>query len=199
MIGNKTGYLLIFAVGVIVGSFLQRYISRILRKEPGGSWPMAELLNGLLYVLVIGKAGWTIEGMLFCICTSMLLAIGIIDQRTFEIPIGCTILIGILGAVRAAVDLTHWYLYPAGMLVAGGFLLIIYLATKGKGIGRGDVKLMASAGLLLGGEAALFALLIGSIAGVITHTILMRWMNKGRILAYGPYLAFGIFIAMLYA
>lgn len=76
--------------------------------------------------------------------------------------------------------------------------MLIYLITKGRGIGGGDIKLMAAAGLLLGWQKILLSLMIGSIAGSVIHLTLMKLKNKERVLAFGPYLALGIFIAMLY-
>ena len=57
---------------------------------------------------------------------------------------------------------------------------------------------MAAAGLLLGWQNILLALMIGSIAGSVIHLTLMKVQGKDRVLAFGPYLAFGIFTAMLY-
>ena len=70
--------------------------------------------------------------------------------------------------------------------------MIIYWITRGNGIGGGDIKLMAAAGLLLGWKEILLALVIGSVAGSVIH------LKKDRVLAFGPYLALGIFFAMLY-
>lgn len=76
--------------------------------------------------------------------------------------------------------------------------MIIYWITRGNGIGGGDIKLMAAAGLLLGWKEILLALVIGSVAGSVIHLILMKVQKKDRVLAFGPYLALGIFFAMLY-
>ncbi len=161
-------------------------------------YPMIELLNGILYLLVAAVKGFTIESVLFCICTSVLIVIAVIDWRTYEIPFGCNVIIGILGMVRLVTDLSHWYEYVIGFCVVSGLFLLIYLITKGRGIGGGDIKLMAAAGLLLGWQKILLSLMIGSIAGSVIHLTLMKLKNKERVLAFGPYLALGIFIAMIY-
>ena len=57
---------------------------------------------------------------------------------------------------------------------------------------------MAAAGLLLGWKEILLALVIGSVVGSVIHLILMKVQKKDRVLAFGPYLALGIFFAMLY-
>ena len=78
------------------------------------------------------------------------------------------------------------------------FLLLIFLVTKGRGIGFGDVKLMAAAGLLLGWKLIILSLGLGCVLGSIIHITLMYVKDKDRVLAFGPYLSLGIFISMLY-
>lgn len=161
-------------------------------------YPLIELLNGLIYVWIFMAKEFQPESILFCICASVLIVISVIDWRTYEIPFGCNIVIGILGIVRVILDLAHWYDYVIGFFAVSGLFLIIYWITKGRGIGGGDIKLMAAAGLLLGWRNILLALMIGSIAGSVIHLTLMKVQGKDRVLAFGPYLAFGIFTAMLY-
>ena len=231
-------YIVIFLIGISIGSFLNVCIYRIPKKEDivfershcmscgnvlkwyeliplfsflvqGGKcrncktklsvqYPLIELLNGLIYVWIFMAKGFQPESILFCICASVLIVISVIDWRTYEIPFGCNIVIGILGIVRVILDLAHWYNYVIGFFTVSGLFLIIYWITKGRGIGGGDIKLMAAAGLLLGWQNILLALMIGSIAGSVIHLTLMKVQGKDRVLAFGPYLAFGIFISMLY-
>ena len=231
-------YIMIFLIGISIGSFLNVCIYRIPKKEDivfershcmscgnvlkwyeliplfsfivqGGKcrncktklsaqYPLIELLNGLIYVWIFIVKGFCPESILFCICASVLIVISVIDWRTFEIPFGFNIIIGILGIVRVFLNLAHWYDYVIGFFVVSGLFLIIYWITKGRGIGGGDIKLMAAAGLLLGWQNILLSLMIGSIAGSVIHLALMKIQGKDRVLAFGPYLAFGIFISMLY-
>ena len=231
-------YIMIFLIGISIGSFLNVCIYRIPKKEDivfershcmscgnvlkwyeliplfsfivqGGKcrncktklsvqYPLIELLNGLIYVWIFMAKGFQPESILFCICASVLIVISVIDWRTYEIPFGCNIVIGILGIVRVILDLAHWYDYVIGFFAVSGLFLIIYWITKGRGIGGGDIKLMAAAGLLLGWQNILLSLMIGSIAGSVIHLALMKIQGKDRVLAFGPYLAFGIFISMLY-
>lgn len=161
-------------------------------------YPLIELCSGLLYVWIAAVCGLNMESVLFCICASVLVVISIIDWRTYEIPLGCNLVIGILGIVRVIIDLAHWYDYVMGFFAVSGLFLLIYWLTKGRGIGGGDIKLMAAAGLLLGWKNILLALAIGSVFGSVIHILLMKIQNKDRVLAFGPYLAMGIFVSMLY-
>jgi leader peptidase (prepilin peptidase)/N-methyltransferase len=82
---------------------------------------------------------------------------------------------------------------------AGGFLLVAALASRG-GMGMGDVKLASVMGLYLGRSVAvamLFALLAGTVAGVIV--ISRRGLREGRkaALPLGPFLAMGALVGMV--
>lgn len=161
-------------------------------------YPAIEFVNGLLYCLIFSQTGFIVESILYCFCTSALLVLAVIDFRTYEIPLGCNIFILCLGVIQICIDYRNWAIYVIGFAVVSLFFLFIYIVTKGRGIGGGDIKLMAAAGLLLGFKLIILAMIIGCVAGTIIHPILMKWKRKDRILAFGPYLAFGILIAMLW-
>lgn len=84
-------------------------------------------------------------------------------------------------------------------LIASGFFLLLFLASRGKWIGFGDVKLGIFMGLFLGFPnifvALFFAFLIGAIIGVI----LMGARKKGlqSEIPFGPFLILGVLIAYL--
>lgn len=189
---------LTFSVGVSAGYFLRRYICRIFHIQIRKDCFWVEAGNGLLYVLVFLSEGWTVSGGVFCLSSSVLLAIGIIDQQTFEIPFIFNLLIGSLGVIHLFFDWRCWQEYLAGMFAASSLLILVYLISKGKGMGGGDIKLMAASGILLGLDKSILALFIGAVSGAVIHLLCMRLYRKGRRLAFGPYLAFGIFTAMLY-
>ena len=161
-------------------------------------YPIVEALNG---------AAWLLCGMLFrdepvrmalyCALSSVLLVIAVIDWRTFLIPNGLNLTVFLLGCVQLLADLSHWKSYLIGMVSVSGFFLLLHILTGGAGLGMGDVKLMFGAGLLLGGGRILLAMFLGSFAGSVIHTIRMKG-GAGKKLAFGPYLAFGIWASALF-
>ncbi len=162
-------------------------------------YPLVELTNGLGYVLIVSSTGLNLLSILFCLCFSILIVISIIDIRTYEIPFSLNVAIGILGIIRCILDYTHLLDYIIGFCAVSGFLLLLAILTKGRGMGGGDIKLMAAAGLLLGWKNIVLALALGSIVASVFHITLMSVKkSKERVLAFGPYLSIGIFIAMLY-
>ncbi len=192
-------YLTVFLSGLAAGTILNRYICTVLRKESvfRRSFFLC-LVNALLYLWIAAGGEWQMEKALFCLCASCLLAVGIIDGKTFEIPLTCNVFIGMLGGIRLLCDWENWREYAVGFFMAGSLFMIIFLFTKGKGVGGGDIKLMAAAGLFLGKNKILPALFAGSAVGAAVHLFRMKWQGKDRILAYGPYLSLGIFWAMVY-
>lgn len=161
-------------------------------------YALVELLNGLLYILVFYYNGYNLTSVIYCLLTSGLIVISIIDFRTFEIPVGINVFILILGIVRLVLDHENFMLYLVGFFAVSAFLLLIYWLTRGRGIGGGDIKLMAAAGLLIGWKLIILAFFLGCIIGSVIHLLRMKISNEDRVLALGPYLAIGIILALLY-
>ena len=186
-------------------------------------YPVIELLNGILYCIVVAIMGLNIKSVLTLALVSALIVIAVIDWRTYEIPFGLNVFIAVLGMISTAFDLAKahglwdysletnsakgfffsWQPIPVsdhliGAVSVSGFLLLIYFVTRGRGIGGGDIKLMAAAGLLIGWKNCILAFVIGCIVGSIIHLIRMKVSNEDHVLAFGPYLAFGIFTASLW-
>ena len=161
-------------------------------------YPLIEGLNGLLYVLVVAICGLTVESLLYCLMFSALLTLSVIDFRTFEIPLEINLFILTLGLIRVALDYKNFLNYLIGFLSVSGFLYILFLITKGRGIGGGDIKLMAVSGLLLGWKLNILAFALGCIIGSVIHIIRMKVTKTDHVLALGPYLSIGIMIATLW-
>lgn len=161
-------------------------------------YPLIEAANGILYVVIVLINGANVESLLYCLLSSALLTLSVIDFRTYEIPLGINIFILALGLVRVATDYSDWLNYLIGLLCVSTFLAVIYYASKGRGIGGGDVKLMAVCGFVLGWKLIILAFFIGCILGAVIHVARMKISGEGHVLAMGPYLSMGIFISMLW-
>lgn len=161
-------------------------------------YPIIAALNGILYILVSNVMDFSWDGLIYCLMTSALLTLSIIDFRTYEIPVGFNIFLGFLGVIRCALDFGHIVDHLIGLVAISAALAALYYLSGGKAIGGGDVKLMAAAGLLLGWKLIILAFVIGVVAGAVIHVIRMKVSDEGAVLAMGPYLAAGIWIAALW-
>lgn len=164
-------------------------------------YPIVEGLNGLLYVglyLACGRDGDWLTTVLYCGCASALLSLSVIDWRTKEIPFGINIFIFVLGLARLFTDLNHFSQYLIGLFAVSGFLFLLYIFSGGRAMGGGDIKLMAATGLLIGWQLNILAFLMGCILASIIHSILMAMKKADRVLAFGPYLSMGVYLAMIW-
>lgn len=96
-------------------------------------------------------------------------------------------------------------LTPVGLsflsgIVVGLFFLILILATSGRGMGGGDMKLGVFIGLVLGFPvsvaAIMLAFLLGSIFGIAL--LLIRLKKFGQTIPFGPFLSIASVIALLW-
>ena len=170
---------------------------RACKAKLSRQYPIVEAVNGLCWLLAVLRNGDLVTAVLLSLLSSILLVIAVIDWRTFTIPNGLNLALLVLGVVRVATDPANWLRYAIGMVSVSGLFLLLHLATGGRGLGLGDVKLMGAAGLLLGWMNILLAMILGSVSGAVIHSVRMRG-GAGKKLAFGPYLAFGIWAAAFF-
>jgi leader peptidase (prepilin peptidase)/N-methyltransferase len=161
-----------------------------------------EALNGILYIVIFAVNGTNADSVLYSIMVSALLVISVIDYRTMMIPVGADLVILAVSVIHLILHLNDWLYYVIGFLSVGLFLLLcalVFRAVTGKsGLGLGDVELMACASLCIGWGHGLFAVIVGSLLGVLVEgTKIIVTKEKGKF-PFGPYLAVGIWIAMLW-
>ena len=142
--------------------------------------------------------GFTLFAALACLFSSALLTLSVIDARTREIPPGISLFVLILGLIAALIDLQNWQTHLIGFFAISLPLYLIFQITQGKGIGGGDIKLMAGCGLFLGWKLIVLGFFLGCAFATVIHLTLMALRKADRSLSFGPYLSLGIFAAMLF-
>ena len=157
-----------------------------------------EVLNGILYVFTFFMAGFSLKTVLLCLLFSALLALSLIDFKTYEIPVGFQYVIFVLAVCQTILDRADWAEHVIGFFAVSVILYLIYIISKGAAIGGGDVKLMAVCGLFVGWKLIIFAFLLGCIVGSVVHIIRMKLSGESHVLAMGPYLSIGVFVAALW-
>lgn len=165
-------------------------------------YPVVELFAALGFVGAwVGSSG---NPMLFLALGALWvasLAIGVIDMRHQIIP--DSLLILMLGAIFLILGAYGQDTVVAHLLtaaVSGLFFLALFLITRGRGLGFGDVKLSFVIGLLLGYPHAVVAFYISFLTGAIVGVILIagrRAHMKTRI-AFGPFLLIGMWVSWVW-
>lgn len=131
-------------------------------------------------------AAITLAGIL-----TLVILLWAIDARYLLLPDVYIVCLAVLVMLHLWVSSPHPPLNTLlGGFIGSGFLLGIWAATRGTGLGFGDVKLMLPLGLLLGLEATVTALFIAFMAGgaVAAYLLLRRTATLKTAVPFGPYL-----------
>jgi leader peptidase (prepilin peptidase)/N-methyltransferase len=126
---------------------------------------------------------------------SSFLVILIADFRGGIIP-DWVVFPAILISVLRIFESGRWSLLIWGA-AAAAFFLVLYLVTKGKGLGFGDVKLSFLLGLFLGYPQILVAVFLAFLTGAFVAVILVISGKKhfGQTVPFGPFLILGTVVA----
>jgi leader peptidase (prepilin peptidase)/N-methyltransferase len=158
-------------------------------------YPLAELGVALLYaatVLILGTGDTAELASGLALCT-VLVAITLTDLERRVIPnkIVAAGAVAALGIVAAS-DPSELPERLAAAAIAGGVLFVVAMAYP-RGMGMGDVKLVAMMGLYLGSAVAP-AVLIGFAAGASVGLVMIARHGaaaRKQAIPFGPFLAVG--------
>lgn len=104
----------------------------------------------------------------------------------------------VLYLIATSAPLTTHFLSAVGSFL---FFLILFLVTKGKGMGFGDVKLSLVLGLFLGFPNIIAALYMAFLTGAGVSIILVVWRKIrffGGTIPFGPFLIVSAIVAFFY-
>ncbi|WP_053957097.1 prepilin peptidase [Inediibacterium massiliense] len=164
-------------------------------------YPFIELLNGFIYLFLYIKYDTSIFFIQYMILTSLLIVISMIDIQFKIIPDACN-LFGFITAIILILfknpTLLSFKDAFFGLLIGGGFFLIIAILTNA--MGGGDIKLMGVLGLFFGWKMIVFitffSFCIGSILSILL--ILFKIKNKKDPIAFGPFISLAVCLAIFY-
>ncbi len=159
-------------------------------------YPLVELVTGLVTIICWLRYDITPLGFGMLVLTYFLIPIAYIDLEHKIIPDLLTAPLFIVGVVFRLwqADILTGLI---GALTGGGILLIIALIYT-KGMGFGDVKLLAATGMFLDWQRMGYILALGSLLGMIVTIplILLRKMDRKQQFPFGPFLVFAAMITM---
>ena len=247
-------FLIIFFLGLAVGSFLNVLIDRLPRNEPvtkgrshcesckrklrwddlipvfsfialGGKcryckapisfyYPAVELITGVLFILFflflqgnsikyeVLSIKYIIQAICYLFIISSLIVVFFTDLRYGIIPDKITYF-GIIVSFLYLILTTNYLILPNALsaFAAFFFFLLIFIISKGKGMGFGDVKLAFLMGLFLGFPKIIVALYVAFLTGAVISLILVLIGRKkffGSTIPFGPFLVLGTIVALFF-
>lgn len=177
-------------------------------------YPIVELVTAVSFLLLFNRFSISVEFFASAFLTSILICVIYIDWEYKIIPNGIVLISLIGGAVLFFYNIFNPVEFYGdrnifnpliGMIVGSGTLLLVAvfgaIAFKtSDAMGMGDIKLLAPIGLFLGWRLTVVSLFISIIlAGLASIFLLViNKINRRSTLAFGPFIAVGSFIALVY-
>lgn len=119
------------------------------------------------------------------------------DYRNYKIPQKSYFILAGIGVIDAGImgrSLTEIFM---GFISISVVALLLYMATKGKFMGGGDIKLLAVSGILLGAVGNILAFILACFSVVLFYPLRKKVRKKCTKLAFAPYISLGIAISLL--
>lgn len=171
-------------------------------------YPIVEALNGILYVLTFWVIDINAEAIITCIIMSLLIVIGFMDWDTMEISEIILTVILMLSVPLALFtnEVTILNRVIGAFVISIPFFLIGEISRPiirkkfgedFRAIELGDTLLMLTAGAVLGTKAVIVSTLIGIVAAALGG-IINKMVSGESKFAFGPFLAIGIAVGLLW-
>lgn len=191
--------------------------ARCCKKNLSYQHPLVESLVGLLFVWwallstavfeLVSAPGATVQPLFWLLTGIVLMAILVADLFYGVIPLPFVVL-GTLMVIVYRVILVasgEYQLVDLGKavaagLVAAGFYLFLHVATRGKGMGEGDIWLALYLGILVGYPRMLPATLLAFVVGAVVASLLMLAKVKTlkQTVPFGPFMIVGAGASLLW-
>jgi prepilin signal peptidase PulO-like enzyme (type II secretory pathway) len=208
----------------LLSFLLLRGHCRACQKKISPTYPLVELAGGILFLLValhiypaLLATGYgllpatTLTIIRDWLFAGLLLVIFLYDLKYYLIPdvfvLPAAALALIFNIALAALENSSLHLlissflnFFVSALLAGGFFLFLFLISKGKWIGGGDIRLGLLLGALLGWPDVLVALFLAYVSGAIIGVFLIAFKKKTMASAvpFGTFLTASAFIVLLW-
>ena len=170
----------------IISWLIQKGKSRCCNKKLPFSYPLVEFFVGILFVLnyYFGNNYFFYGEIVFLVFSF------VFDLKYMILPDFSTLILILLVLIDGQINIFA----GIGSVV---FLGILYLITKGKGMGLGDVKFAVYMGILLGWPKIVLAFYLAFIVGAIIGglMLLVKKISRKAVIPFGPFLIMGTIIS----
>ncbi|MGJ0841609.1 prepilin peptidase [Clostridium tertium] len=165
------------------------------------NYPLVELLNGVLYLLIFLRFGLSLSFVFYSLLTSLLIVISYIDLDSKYIYLSTTILGVVLAAIYIVVGLYTKDISISNNILGGaiGYGIIYLIVVITKGMGQGDAEVAGVCGLFIGIKGILVCLFIAVVLGGLVAAIILifKLKEKKSEIAFSPYISIGSIVYIL--
>lgn len=182
---------------------------RYCRAAIAKSYPLLELGCASAAALVYLTQGISLTAIFSMVALPFLMALFLIDFRTFLLPNRLVAILGAIGFVRIVTEgFVFQTIEPA--IIGGNYILAVFIYgglawgmkilaesfLKKEALGMGDVKFFAVSGLWLGLTKLPDFCIVAGVLGV-AFALIWRYIKKEDIFPFGPALIVSFFILLM--
>ena len=190
----------------VVSYFILGGKSRCCHKKISFYYPLIEFLTGAAFVL-----GWIyfpgtdifLAKIIFLVILCALIVVFFADTKYQIIPDEVQVIFllsSLIFLFSQKIPLSSFLQHILAAFLLMLSILSLFLLTKGRGMGFGDVKLAFSIGLLLGVKngflSLYFAFILGALIGILA--ILFKKKKFKSKIAFGPFLISGLLLVFFW-
>lgn len=180
------------------------------------SHPVIEFLTGILFVWwywggslffqltqtpfsAVQPLFWLLVGVLLLMIFMADLLYLLIPDVAVALLLLMTVLYRVGLTITGIMEPMDLFKAVMGMVLAVSFFGGLWLLTKGRGMGLGDVKLVGPLALLLGWPNILVGLFTAFVAGALVGMVMIMLGKRkmGQVLPFGPFLVAGTVLSLL--
>ena len=189
----------------IFSFFLLKGKCRFCGEKISPSYPLIEILTGVIFILLHYYLGLNLRFVFYAIILSVFIIITFVDIKHQIIPnsliytiLMVTLIYRILGLIifNKPFNLLNYIL---GMAIGFILFLIILILSKG-GMGGGDVKLIGALGFILGFPKVLLNIFLSFVTGAIISIFLLAFKIKSKKdpIPFGPFIILGFIVTFFW-
>lgn len=164
-------------------------------------YPVIEIITASAFYFIYARYGLTWQGVILALMAVALLTMIVADLDHYIIPDEIHYALLPLGVAWHYVWETPFREALGGLILGAGLGLLLHYGyrylRKKEGLGFGDVKFFAVAGLWLTLKPFVPFLFLSGILGVVT-ALIWRALKRGPLFPFGPALAVALFLCVAY-
>jgi len=182
---------------------------RFCKRPISYQYPIVEGFTGLVFGIIYWQYGLSWEALILAVVVSIMIVIAVYDLLHSEIPDALSYLAIFFGIglilYRLVINghlnyLSDYINYGYAILIAGGFLGLLVVASREKWMGKGDILLGVLMGLLLSFPNVLTGMFIAFVFGSLVGLILIALKKKKMkdAVPFGPFLILATLVAFFW-
>lgn len=165
-------------------------------------YPAIELALGLAFLALAMHYGASLQTILLCLLATELVILIVTDFEHMIIPDSVQVALAVTGICYNIYHNTDWQQPALSAALAGGLGLALHygypILRKKDGLGFGDVKFLAVAGIWLPAETLPVFFFVAGVIGTVTGLLWKLKKQNGGIFPFGPALAASLLINVVF-